>query len=175
MVIWLTGLSGAGKSTIGKELQLLLQKNNNVVLVDGDDVRLIVGDNIGYDIESRKINAWRICRLCYYLESQGLDVVCCTISMFEEIRAWNRENYKDYFEVFIDVPMPELISRDQKKIYSKALNGEINNVVGIDIPHVLPEKPEMVISNVAPYKRPTDIAREIVMKVEQKYYEESIK
>lgn len=175
MVIWLTGLSGAGKTTIGKELQISLKRRNNVVLIDGDDVRSIVGDDIGYDVESRKINAWRICRLCNYLDSQGLDVICCTISMFEEIRTWNRANYKKYFEIFIDVPMHELINRDQKKIYSKALAGEISNVVGIDIPLTFPEKPDMVISNIPPYRSPDDIVKDILVEIQKECFEEFLR
>lgn len=165
MVIWLTGLSGAGKTTIGKELHALLKATKNAVFIDGDDVRAIVGDSLGYDIESRKLNAWRISRFCRYLESQDINVVCSTVSMFEEIQQWNRENFKKYFEILIDVPMEELIERDQKGLYTDALSGKIKNVMGIDIQPIVPIQPEMIIKNTAPFRSPVEIAKEIFLQL----------
>ncbi len=117
MVIWLIGLAGAGKTMIGREVYgLLKQRKPTVVFLDGDHVRRIMGDDLGYSIEDRHKNAWRICHLCEYLDSQDIDVVCSILSLFREHQNWNRQHYSDYFEVYIDVSMDELSARDKKKI-----------------------------------------------------------
>jgi len=165
MIIWLTGLSGSGKTTIGKEIHRLLKYNRSVAFIDGDEVRRIVGDELGYDLNSRKVNAWRICRFCQYLEHQNIDVVCSTISMFSDIHEWNKGYYKRYYAVYIDVPMKELRSRDQKGIYSRYQAGELHNVVGLDLPFFPPEQPDVVIKNGSPLKSPIRIAEETLTKL----------
>jgi len=81
------------------------------------------------------------------LSSQGHIVVISTMSMFKEIYEWNRENINKYFEVFINLPMEELIKRDGKKIYSKYLSGNLTNVVGMDLTYDKPLNPNLIISN----------------------------
>ncbi|HLG29315.1 MAG TPA: adenylyl-sulfate kinase [Candidatus Brocadiales bacterium] len=148
MVIWLIGLAGAGKTAIGWEVYTQLKKEGqNVVFLDGDHVRMIMGDDLGHTVEDREINAWRICRLCRHLDAQGIDVICSILSLFPETRQWNRERYSQYFEVYIDVPMEVLSKRDQKGLYSAAQSGTIKNVVGFDIPFDPPRSPDMVINN----------------------------
>lgn len=160
MIIWLTGLSGAGKTTIGKALYSLMRaKQKTVVLIDGDDIRRIVGDDLGYDIDSRKINAFRISRFCNYLESQNIDVVCCTMSLFEDVRTWNKEHCKNFYEVYIDVPVKRLIERDIRGLYKKAISGAIKNVVGIDLDYEPPSSPDLRIINETPFKSPLEIAQ----------------
>jgi adenylylsulfate kinase-like enzyme len=148
MVIWLIGLAGAGKTTLGRALyeQIKLQDPATVFL-DGDHVREIMGDDLGHSLEQRRQNGLRITRLCRYLDRQGINVVCAILSLFHEQQRWNRENYSDYFEVFIDVPMDVLIARDQKGLYSGAKAGRILNVAGIDIPFAPPANPDMVLRN----------------------------
>ena len=113
MVIWIIGLAGAGKTTIGSQVyNLLKSRKPNVVFLDGEDVRTIVGDDLGHTIEDRKTNIWRICRLCHCLDKQGIDVVCSTLSNQHDAQEWNRKNYTQYFEVYLDVPMDVLVARD---------------------------------------------------------------
>ena len=89
-VYWITGLSGAGKTTIGKLFyEKLKEQHSNTVFFDGDTLRRVFGDDLGYTEEERRKCAMRYSRLCAMLQEQDINVVCCTISMFDEIRDWN--------------------------------------------------------------------------------------
>ncbi|MSR77619.1 MAG: adenylyl-sulfate kinase [Candidatus Omnitrophica bacterium] len=171
MVIWLIGLSGAGKTAIGKEMVKLWKKEeSNTVLVDGDEMRGIFQLDRGekdYSIESRKLNADRICQICLWLDKQGINVVCSILSLFESSREWNRENYSSYFEVFISVPMEKLIERDQKNLYKPALESKTKNVVGVDIPFTPPAKPDLVLDNSRDQTDMSVFANEIFEKAKQ--------
>ena len=148
MVIWIIGLAGAGKTVIGKELYNELKKKySNIVFLDGDIIREIMGNDLGHTIEDRKKNSDRICRLCKTLDEQGIHIICSILSLFHESQEWNRQNYKQYHEIYIDVSMDILIKRDQKQLYTKALNGNIKNVVGLDISFEHPKKPDYIIHN----------------------------
>jgi adenylyl-sulfate kinase len=147
-LIWITGLSGSGKTVIAKEVYKRIKSEMiNTVLIDGDDFRNIIGKEVGYSQEERFNYAIQISRMCKFLIEQDINVICATISLFKEVHKFNRDNVKNYFEIFIDCNMQELIRRDQKGIYSRALKGEIKDVVGIDIPFDKPENPELVIEN----------------------------
>ena len=147
-LIWITGLSGAGKTTIGSEVYEIIKiKYLNIVFMDGDIIREILGNDLGHDIEDRKKNAIRISKMCEFLTNQNINVVCSTMSLFKEIHDINRRNIKKYYEIFNDVSIEELIKRDSKGLYSKALKGEINNVMGVDLPYDKPENPFMIIDN----------------------------
>lgn len=147
-VYWITGLSGAGKTTIGKLFyQKLKEKNFNTVFLDGDILREIFGNDLDHSLGDRKKSAMRNSRLCKALSEQGIHVVCATISMFKEIRDWNRSHIKPYTEIYLRVPMETLISRDQKQLYSRALRGEIKNVMGVDLPVDDPVNPDLIIDN----------------------------
>lgn len=148
MVMWLIGLSGAGKSTLASAVVARLRKRKHpVALLDGDELRQLWGNDLGYTLADRRKNADRICRLGQFLERQGIDVVCAILSMFPESRQWNRSNLRDYFEVFIDAPMAQLVQRDAKGLYRRALSGEIKEVAGVDLDFPVPETPDLVIEN----------------------------
>ena len=143
-VYWITGLSGAGKSTIGQALAARLRDlSRPVVWLDGDALRLIFprGDQFGQS--DRLELATRYGHLCREIASQGIDVVCCTISMFSAVRQWNRDNIPCYVEVYLRVPFDELYRRDFKGIY--VTGGR--NVVGVDIEAELPQNPTVTIDN----------------------------
>ena len=162
MVIWLIGLAGAGKTTIGREVyDRLKQRKPTVVFLDGDHVRRIMGNDLGHTVEDRRQNAWRICHLCEYLDSQGIDVVCSILSLFQEHQNWNRQNCSAYFEVYIDVTIDELAARDQKGLYSEAFAGRMKNVVGVDIPFTPPQA-DLVVPNNRPLRSPAVLAEQIV-------------
>lgn len=143
-VYWLTGLSGAGKTTIGKLLYEKLRENrSNVVFLDGDTLRQVFGDDLGYTRQDRLKSAMRNARLCKLLCEQGIDVVCCTISMFDSVRAWNRESIPGYVEVYIKVSMETLRQRDQKGLYSNS-DGV---VAGVDFTIEEPKQPDIILQN----------------------------
>lgn len=147
---WITGLSGAGKTTIGNALYYnLKRRKENVVILDGDVIKEIFsyGKEVGYTSNARKQRAYQYSKLCKLLVDQGISVICCTIAMFEEVRAWNRENISNYFEVYLKVPMEVLIQRDQKKMYSDQKKGIVNNVAGIDMEIEEPKNPDLILKN----------------------------
>lgn len=145
---WITGLSGAGKTTIGKALyEKLKERSQSVVFLDGDKLREIFGSLHGHSIAERKLLAQCYSNLCRMLTEQGMDVVCATMSLFCEVHDYNRQNIPNYLEIFVECDMQELIRRDQKGIYSKALNGELDDVIGVNAPYDRPASCDLVIDN----------------------------
>lgn len=141
---WLTGLSGAGKTTIGNRLYYSMKsQKQNTVIFDGDILKKIAGKDLGYSREERLERAYRYCSLCKLLTDQGINVIICTIAMFDEIREWNRDNIENYVEVFLDVEMEVLKRRNRKGLYSKK-NG---NIAGVDVEIEYPKNPDIVIKN----------------------------
>lgn len=146
-VYWITGLSGAGKTTIGTRFYEYIKKSkSNVVLLDGDTFRRIF-NNTDFTREGRDKAAMVNQRLVLELVSQGIDVVCCLIGMYNRYREWNRKNFQNYKEIYLKVSIEELIRRDVKGLYKKALKGEIQNVYGIDLEYEEPECPDLLIEN----------------------------
>lgn len=146
LVIWLTGLAGSGKSTIGRALyERLRSQISNVIYLDGDELRDILGA-YGYDKHSRIEVAKKRSDIAHFLAGQGMVVIVTTISMFDDIYAYNRSRLKRYFEVYIQCDMEELCARDQKGLYSKAMRGEVENVVGVDIDFDKPNS-HLIIDN----------------------------
>lgn len=148
MVIWIIGLSGTGKTTLASQVvERIRQLNGKVILLDGDLIRTLFGNDVDHTIEGRRRNAQRLSVLSKFLADQGIHVVAAVLSIFPEWRRWNRENIPDYSEVYIKVSMQTLLRRDIKNLYARAARGEIVNVVGVDIPFPEPENPELVIEN----------------------------
>jgi adenylylsulfate kinase len=110
-------------------------------------VRNIFGEDLGHTISDRQINARRITSLCKGLADNGYNVLACVLSIFPDNQKENRLTIPDYREVFIDAEFKKLLERDNKDLYGKALRGEINNVVGVDIAFPRPENPDVVIDN----------------------------
>lgn len=147
-VFWLTGLSGAGKTTIGRLFfGLLRERNPASVFLDGDLLREVFGNDLGHSREERLKSAMRNSRLCKMLSDQGVDVVCATISLFRECQEWNRKHIPGYHEIYLRVPMSVLVQRDQKQLYSRALRGEMREVMGVDLPVDEPLRPEVTVEN----------------------------
>lgn len=148
MVIWIIGLSGAGKTTLASEIVAQIRRvRQNIVLIDGDVIREVFGNDLGHSLDDRRRNAERICRLCKFLDDQGIHVVCAILSLFKESREWNRLNIGSYYEIFIDAEVSSLIERDPKGIYRKFLSGEIKDVAGMDMEFPRPENADLVIAN----------------------------
>lgn len=148
MVVWIIGLSGAGKTTLANAvLKKVRIRKKNVVLIDGDLIRDLFDNDLSHTIEDRRINANRICKLCKFLDDQGIHVVCAILSLFPESRIWNRLNIKNYYEVFIQASINQLEQRDYKGLYYKYRQGLISNIAGLDIDFIHPENPDLTIHN----------------------------
>jgi cytidine diphosphoramidate kinase len=149
-VFWITGLSGAGKSTVASLLAEKLKANQRPVLqLDGDVLRAIFAPEAKHSVDERRKLAMSYGRLCREIATQGIDVVCATVSMFHAVHRWNRENIRNYREIYLRVPVAELERRDAKGLYTAHKRGEVHDVVGIDIAPESPENPDLVIENYA--------------------------
>ncbi len=142
-VYFFTGLSGAGKTTIGGLFyRRLKETKSNVALFDGDQIRTVFCEDIGYSDEDRMKGAKRAFRLCKLLADQGIDVVICSISMYSRVREWNREHIENYKEIYVKASKETLLKRNQKGLYTSG-----KNVVGLDLPFDEPQAPDIVIEN----------------------------
>ena len=169
-VIWITGLSGAGKSTIARAaVKQLRAQGEQPVLIDGDEIRDAIRDpHTGHDPASRLVNAYRICRLARLLADQEHTVIVATMSIYHEIHSWNRHNYPNYFEVWVEVSLDALQSRDARGLYSRAKNGEKSNVPGLDLDYELPLNPDLILTNNPPLCDPEELAEQLVHSVQHK-------
>ena len=149
-VIWITGLSGAGKTTVARQVvEHLRTQKKNVIFLDGDELREVFGavgnSEQNHGREGRVNLAMQYSRLCGVLASQGFTVVIATISMFREVHEWNRHNLPGYFEVYLKVPLEELKRRDPKGIYRRFGKGELKNVAGLDLAIDEPKYPHFMV------------------------------
>ena len=151
-VIWITGLSGSGKSTIANELaELLKNQDYSVILLDGDNLRYVYSSEIEtnpYSIDSRLHLALQYSKLCEVIASDDMIVIIATVSLFSEIHKRNRNNIEGYVEVFLDTPLSELEKRDPKGLYSDFKSGKQINVAGLDLKVDLPKDPDLCIQTV---------------------------
>ncbi len=145
-VIWFTGLSGAGKTTIADKLEPLLKARGlKVEQLDGDVVRTHLSKGLGFSKEDRDENIRRIGFVAHLLQRNGVAVVCSAISPYREIRDENRAMIGDFVEVFAKCPIDVLAERDVKGLYKKAIAGEIKNFTGVSDPYEEPLNAEVVI------------------------------
>ncbi len=148
MVVWIIGLSGSGKTTLaGQVTACLREAGRSVVMLDGDIVRELFKNDVDHSIDGRRRNAERLSTLTKFISDQGVDVVAAVLSIFPDWREWNRQNVSGYQEVYLKASMDTLLRRETKGLYARALRGEINNVVGVDIPFPEPENPDLVLDN----------------------------
>jgi bifunctional enzyme CysN/CysC len=151
-VLWLTGLSGAGKSTIANAVeQLLTAQGRHTYLLDGDNVRHGLSKDLGFTAQDRVENIRRVAEVARLMVDAGLIVLVSFISPFRSERRMARDLFApgEFFEVFIDTPLAEAERRDVKGLYAKARRGELKNFTGIDSPYEVPEMPEIHLDTTA--------------------------
>ncbi|MBK8803367.1 MAG: adenylyl-sulfate kinase [Fibrobacteres bacterium] len=168
-MIWITGLSGAGKTTLARQVQAMLRdRQTPSLLLDGDRLREVFADpTYGYDRGSRLRGAHRYARLAAMVAEQGLVAVVATISLFHEIHDWNRANLPGYFEVFLDVPEPVRRLRDPKGLYRSHALGTTSAMDGLDQAVESPISPHLRIENTdGPEAIPSHAARIVSMFLE---------
>ncbi|WP_432419979.1 sulfate adenylyltransferase subunit CysN [Martelella mediterranea] len=158
-VLWFTGLSGSGKSTIANTLEKILHaKGKHTYLLDGDNIRHGLNRDLGFTAEDRVENIRRIAEVAKLMADAGLIVLVSFISPFRSERRLAREMMDDgeFVEVFVDTPLEVCAERDPKGLYKKAMAGEIANFTGISSPYEVPEKPEMCL--LTENTQPVDLA-----------------
>jgi len=144
-VVFLTGLSGAGKTTIAKVLiEKLRKKGVTPILLDGDEIRKAIHLD-GFDESSRKRHNLNVGYMAKLLESQGKIVIVSLISPYEDIRNQIRAMCNKFIEVYVSTDISICIERDPKGLYKKALSGEIPEFTGLTAPYFAPKKPELVL------------------------------
>ena len=147
--IWLTGLSGAGKTTIAKYLRYNFALNT--VIIDGDELRKSINADLGFSLEDRDKNVTRAAQICKVLNDDGHDVIACIMSPLESQRKKAREIIAEqkFFLVYVSCDIETLKKRDTKGLYEKFYKGEIKNMVGIDLPYDVPINPNVVVNTAA--------------------------
>ena len=149
ILIWLSGISGSGKSTIANELEKKLYENNFLsYLLDGDNIRIGLNKDLGFTDDDRKENIRRISEVSRLMLDAGLIVITAFISPFKEERqlAKNLVLEENYFLVHVDCSVEKCEERDVKGLYKKARAGEIKNFTGIDSPYEVPENPNLIVN-----------------------------
>jgi adenylylsulfate kinase-like enzyme len=169
IVIWITGLSGSGKSSLARLLTLQLRTQGMaVVMLDGDELRDVFGASIpntqNHSRQGRLTLALKYARLCLLIAGQGVVVVIATISLFKEVHKWNRANLPGYFEVYLKVPMEELRRRDPKGIYRRFAAGELIHVAGLDLPINEPEAADWIV-DFDPERSVTELAEDLLTRL----------
>lgn len=148
MVIWVIGLAGAGKTTLSQMLYEKIKPSvENLVLLDGDALREVFNNDVDHSVEGRRKNAERLSNLSKFLSDQGIHVIASVLSIFPDWQQWNRENLKDYQQVYLDVSMETLLRRNHRSFYQQAIDGKVKNVVGIDIEFPAPFHSDLVLDN----------------------------
>jgi adenylylsulfate kinase len=144
VVIWMTGLSGSGKSTIAKGLEKKLYDEGVLTkLLDGDNLRTGLNKNLGFSDVDRRENIRRVAETAKLFLDNGVVTICSFVSPTKAIRESAKAiiGSEDFLEIFVDASFDECAKRDVKGLYQKALNGEIKNFTGLDAPFEAPETP----------------------------------
>ena len=163
ILFWITGLSGSGKTTLGKTIHKDITKlYGPTIMISGDNLRKIFKLN-GHKKEERLKLSNSYCQFAKYLTNQKINIIFAVVSMFDKPRKWNRQNIKNYVEIYFKSDLKKIIRLKKKKIYHKK---NIKNLVGIDIVPEFPKKPNIIIKNFFS-KSKEKISKELVQKIKK--------
>lgn len=161
ILFWITGLSGSGKTTIGKAIhEDIIKLYGPTIMISGDNIRKIFRLN-GHKKEERLKLTNSYCQFAKYVTNQKINIIFAVVSMFDKPRKWNRKNIKNYVEIYVKSDLKKIIRLRKKKIYHKK---NIKNLVGVDIVPEYPKKPNIIINNVFS-KSKEKISRELIQKI----------
>ena len=166
--IWLTGLSGSGKSTIATHVeQMLVASGRPAYILDGDNLRTGLNADLGFSDDDRRENIRRVGEVARLMADSGVVVLVPVISPFRDardaVRAMHEAAQLTFFEVFVDTPLQECERRDPKGMYQRARRGDITNFTGIDSPYEAPTSPEIRVNTVE--MTPEEAAEHIIRKI----------
>jgi adenylyl-sulfate kinase len=165
-VLWFTGLSGSGKSTIAGEVEKeLISRGRLAYRLDGDNIRHGLNSDLGFSEEDREENIRRIATVAALFADTGLITLVSVIAPFQRMRNFARKTAAKhhFYEIYVKASLDICVERDPKGLYRKALNGEIKNFTGISAPYEAPENPEILLDT--DYKTPSESAHIVLKKV----------
>jgi adenylylsulfate kinase-like enzyme len=144
ILFWITGLSGAGKTMLGKKIKKDISKiYGPTLMISGDDIREIFNLK-GYEYKERLIILRKYTKFAKFITNQKINIILAVVGMVEEPRKWNRSNIENYVEIYIKCKVRDIINLNKKKFYHKKKPGKI---IGIDIKPEFPKKPDIIIKN----------------------------
>ena len=148
-VLWFTGLSGSGKSTIAHSIASRLHEKGILTYVlDGDNIRHGLNSDLGFSDTDREENIRRIAEVAKLFYDSGIMVIVCFISPYKKERDHARDLIgDDFIEIFVDCPLNECEKRDPKGLYKKARSGEITDFTGVSAPYEKPQNPEIIVDS----------------------------
>lgn len=170
-VLWFTGLSGSGKSTIANHLDRLLHGHGRqTILLDGDNIRHGLNSDLGFGEADRVENIRRIAEVAKLMTEAGLIVIVAFISPFRSARQFARDLMEpgELVEIFVDTPLDECIRRDPKGLYKRALSGEIQDFTGLGSPYEPPERAEVHLRTME--ADPSQLAQEVETFLRGRFY-----
>lgn len=147
-VIWLTGIAGSGKTTLGKKLYEYLKETSgaaNVEFIDGDLTRQFFDDDLGYSRKDRIFNIKRIVFASMLLARNGVAVIVSNIAPYYEVRDFIRKHLPSYYQIYVKASLEKCKRADIKKLYKNAEDGKIKNVIGVDDVYEEPRRPDLVV------------------------------
>jgi bifunctional enzyme CysN/CysC len=163
--VWLTGLSGSGKSTVASALEhRLVASGRPAYRLDGDNVRFGLSSDLGFDRPGRDENVRRVAEVAYLFAEAGVVAVVALISPYAEARRLARQRHEatgiPFIEVYVATPVAVCASRDPKGLYARAQTGAVASMTGIDDPYEVPASPELVVAGDAPLETSVDLILE---------------
>ena len=170
-LLWFTGMSGSGKSTVAHAVEARLYDHGvRTYVLDGDNIRHGLNKDLGLSPEDRKENIRRIAEVAKIMVDAGILVFCAFIAPYRESRAFVRELMGDlpYYECYVKCPLDICEQRDPKGLYAKARRGEIKNMTGISAPYEEPEKPEARVDTTE--LTPDEAAQEVLLELQRQGY-----